>query len=260
MMLCVDIGNTNIVLGLYGDGDWRARWRVRTVRDMMPDEYAMLLKQLLADKGYTFRDVHQVTVASVVPSLTGVFTELCENYLGFSPLVIGPGVKTGMRIRIDNPAELGADLVCNAVAAYRKFGTACIAVDFGTATTFSAIADNGDFLGVAIALGLGGAADTLASRTAQLPRINLVPPPSAIGTNTVHSMQSGLVFGYVGLVKELVARIRSELGGHARVVATGGLVETLASLTGAIDVVDPWLTLEGVRLIAEHNAAAKEKS
>lgn len=259
MMLCVDIGNTNIVMGLYGDGEWKARWRIRTVRDMMPDEYAMLLKQLLAHEGYAFQDVREVTVASVVPSLTGVFVEVCDKYLGFGPLVIGPGVKTGMRIRIDNPAELGADLVCNAVAAYRRFGTACIAVDFGTATTFSAIADNGDFLGVAIALGLGGAADALAARTAQLPRINLVPPPSAIGTNTVHSMQSGLVFGYVGLVKELVARIREELGGDVKVIATGGLVQTLTSLTNSVDVVDPWLTLEGVRLIAEHNAAAKEK-
>lgn len=256
-MLCLDIGNTNIVLGLYGEGKWQARWRIRTVRDTMPDEYAMLLKQLLAHSGYNFQDVRQMTVASVVPSLTGVFTELCENYLGFAPLIVGPGIKTGVRIRIDNPAELGADLVCNAVAAYHRFGTACIAVDFGTATTFSAIADNGDFLGVAIALGLGVAADSLAARTAQLPRINLVSPPAAIGTNTVHSMQSGLVFGYVGLVKELVARIQNELGGQAKVIATGGLVQTLASLTDCVDVVDPWLTLEGVRLISERNAASK---
>jgi len=255
MLLCVNIGNTNTVLGLYDEGSWLARWRVRTQRDIMPDEYAMLLKQLLSDKGHAFRDVEQATVASVVPPVTGTFAEVVEKYLGFPPLVVGPGIKTGMKIRIDNPAELGADLVCDAVAAYNRFRTACIAIDFGTATTFNAVAENGDFLGVSIALGLGPAADALSGSTAQLPRINLAPPPTAIGKNTIHSMQSGLLFGYAAMAEGLVARIKQELGGQAKVVATGGLVNVLAPLLrNTVDAVDPWLTLEGVRLISERNA------
>ncbi len=255
MLLCIDIGNTNIVLGLWHDGDWRAHWRVRTVRDQMPDEYAMLLKALLRDGGFEIADIARVVLASVVPPLTTIFTELFARYLGDATLIVGPGVRTGLRIRIDNPVELGADLVANAVAAYDRFRCACIIVDFGTATTFSAVSKEGDFLGVAIAPGLGVAAEALSSRTAQLPRVSLVPPSAAIGKNTVHSMQSGLVFGYVGLVEGLILRIRSELGGSAQVVATGGLSRVLAPLSDQITAVDPWLTLEGLRLIAERNPA-----
>jgi type III pantothenate kinase len=253
MLLCIDIGNTNIVLGLWHDSAWRAHWRVRTVRDQMPDEYAMLLKALLRDGGFEMTDITRVVLASVVPPLTTIFTDLFARYLGDTTLIVGPGVRTGLRIRIDNPVELGADLVANAVAAYHRFRTACIIVDFGTATTFSAVSKAGDFLGVAIAPGLGVAAEALSSRTAQLPRVSLVPPPAAIGKNTVHSMQSGLVFGYAGLVEGLIRRIRSELGGDAQVVATGGLSKVLAPLSEQITAVDPWLTLEGLRLIAERN-------
>ncbi len=253
MLLCIDIGNTNIVLGLWDDSAWHTHWRVRTVRDQMPDEYAMLLKALLRDGGFEMTDITRVVLASVVPPLTTIFTEMFARYLGDTTLIVGPGVRTGLRIRIDNPVELGADLVANAVAAYDRFHTACIIVDFGTATTFSAVSPVGDFLGVAIAPGLGVAAEALSSRTAQLPRVSLFPPSAAIGKNTVHSMQSGLVFGYVGLVEGLIERIRSELGGTAQVVATGGLSEVLAPLSEQITVVDPWLTLEGLRLIAERN-------
>jgi type III pantothenate kinase len=253
MLLCIDIGNTNIVLGLWDDGEWLTQWRLRTVRDQMPDEYAILLKALLGDSGYGMKHIGRVVLASVVPPLTTVFTELFSRYLGAEPLVVGPGVRTGLRIRIDNPVELGADLVANAVAAYQRFASACIIVDFGTATTFSAVSTEGDFLGVAIALGVGIAAEALANRTAQLPRVSLVPPPAAIGKNTIHSMQSGLIFGYVGLVEGLIRRIRTELGGEAQVVATGGLSGVLAPLTDEINVVDPWLTLEGLRLISERN-------
>jgi len=253
MHLCIDVGNTNIVLGLWKDGKWVSHWRVRTVREQMPDEYAMLLKALLRDSGYEMSEITRAVIASVVPPLTTVFTELFSRYLEAEPLVVGPGVRTGVRIRIDNPVELGADLVANAVAAYQRFRAACIIVDFGTATTFSAVSSEGDFLGVAIALGLGVAAEALASRTAQLPRVSLLPPPAAIGKNTTHSMQSGLIFGYVGLVEGLIRRIRSELDGEAQVVATGGLSQVLAPLTDEIDAVDPWLTLEGLRLISERN-------
>ncbi len=253
MLLCIDIGNTNIVFGLWDKGEWLAHWRVRTVRDQMPDEYAVLIKALLRDGGCEVSSITRVVLASVVPPLTTSFTELLERYVGATPLVVGPGVRTGLRIRIDNPVELGADLVANAVAAYHRFHSACIIVDFGTATTFSAVSRQGDFLGVAIAPGLGVAAEALSSRTAQLPRVSLVPPPAAIGKNTVHSMQSGLVFGYVGLVEGLIGRIRAELGGEVQVVATGGLSRILAPHTDQINVVDPWLTLEGLRLISERN-------
>jgi type III pantothenate kinase len=253
MLLCVDIGNTNVVLGLHDGTQWQAHWRIRTARESMPDEYAVLLRGLLHDGGFRFDDVDQVILSSVVPPLTVTFTELFERYLDTTALVVGPGVRTGLRIRIDNPVELGADLVANAVAAYARFGGPCIIVDFGTATTFSAISAEGDFLGVAIAPGLGLAAEALSSRTAQLPRVSLSAPPAAIGKNTVHSMRSGLVFGYVGLVEGLVTRIREELGGDAEVIATGGLGQILAPLTDQIGSVDQLLTLEGLRLIALRN-------
>jgi type III pantothenate kinase len=253
MLLCIDIGNTNLVFGLWKGRKWLSQWRVRTDRDKMPDEYALLLKGLLGDKGYSLTDVDRVVVGSVVPRLKTVFQELFDRYLGIDPLTLGPGVKTGLRILIDNPAELGADLVADAVAAYSRLHTACIIVDFGTATSFSAVSANGDFLGVAIAPGLEVAADALSSSTAQLPRIGLSAPPSAIGTNTIHSMQSGLIYGYVGLVEELIRRLRQELGSDAQVIATGGLSTVLAPYIRAFNLVDPELTLEGLRIIGERN-------
>jgi type III pantothenate kinase len=255
MLLCIDVGNTNIVLGLWNDGQWAAHWRIRTAREQMPDEYYILLQALLRESGHTMLDIHHAIIGSVVPPLTTVLSQLFERYASVTPLVVGPGVRTGLRIRIDNPVELGADLVANAVAAFERFRSACIVVDFGTATTFSAVSGDGDFLGVSIALGLGIAAEALASRTAQLPRVRLEPPPAAIGRNTIHSMQSGLILGYVGLVEGLIRRIRAELGGEAQVIATGGLSETLAPLTDEISLVDPWLTLEGLRIISQRNAA-----
>jgi type III pantothenate kinase len=253
MLLCISIGNSNIDLGLWDHKQWMAHWRIRTVRNQMPDEYAILLKALLRDGGYELSPSTRVVVASVVPPLTPVFTELARQYFAAEPLVVGPGIRTGLRIHIDNPVELGAVLVADAVAAYDHFRSACIVADFGTATSFSAVSARGDFEGVSIACGLGVAAEALASRTAQLPRVSLVPPPAAIGKNTVHSMQSGLIFGYVGLVNEIIRRMRGELGGEAKVIATGGLSSIIAPLTAEIDVVDPWLTLDGMRIICERN-------
>ena len=253
MLLCIDIGNTNLVFGLYKDQGWLDRWRVRTVPDKMPDEYGIMFKTLLTEKGYSIKDVQQVAIASVVPRLKTVFKEMLQGYLGLEPLILGPGVRTGLRIRIDNPVELGADLVADAVAAYNQLQTACVIIDFGTATTFSALSKEGDFMGVSIAPGIEVTADALSSMAAQLPRINLIPPPKAIGTNTIHSMQSGIVFGFTGLVEGLIHRIKSELGGEVKVIATGGSSEILAQLTKEIDIIDPDLTLEGLRLIMERN-------
>lgn len=263
MLLCVNVGNSNIVLGLWDGKDWRAHWRVRTIRNQMPDEYAVLLKALLRDSGYDLEDITRIVIASVVPPLTTVFGELFERYLrprgkrhqGVEPLWVGPDVNTGLRICIDNPHELGADLLADAVAAYQRFHNACIVVDFGTATTFSAVSKEGDFEGVSIAIGLGVAMEALAGATAQLPRISLIPSLRAIGKNTIHSMQSGLVLGHVGLVEGLLRRMRAELGGEVQVVATGGMSSIIAPLTPEINTLDPWLTLDGLRIISELNPA-----
>jgi type III pantothenate kinase len=253
MLLCVDIGNTNLVFGLWENGMWRSIWRIRTVRDKTQDEYAMLLGALMRESESQLQDVATIGIACVVPRLRTVFQDLSERYIGVKPLVVGPGVKTGIRIRIDNPVELGADLVADAVAAYERVRGACVIVDFGTATTFSCVSGDGDFLGVAIAPGLEVAAEALSSETAQLPRVTLVPPPNAIGTNTVHSMQSGLIYGYIGLLEGLVARIRKELGEDAKVIGTGGLCRVLAPHTRVFDLVDPELTLDGIRLLCDRN-------
>jgi type III pantothenate kinase len=253
MLLCIDIGNTNLVFGLWDGGRWSSIWRIRTVKDKMPDEYAMLLRALMRESACQLQDVTEVGIACVVPRLRTVFQDLSERYMGVMPLVLGPGVKTGIRIRIDNPVELGADLVADAVAAYERVRGACVIIDFGTATTFSCVSKEGDFLGVSIAPGLEVAAEALSSETAQLPRVGLIPPPKAIGTNTVHSMQSGLIFGYIGLLEGLVARIRKELGENAKVIGTGGLCRVLAPHTKVFDFIDPELTLDGIRLICDRN-------
>ena len=253
MLLAIDIGNTNIALGVYTNGQWVHHWRVRTVRDKMADEYDVLFRALFREAELKPGDLDRVALCSVVPPLTGVISEMVTHSIKQRPLIIGPTVRSGLRIRTDNPAEVGADLVADAVAAYDRLRTNCIVVDFGTATTFTAVAAPGDLLGVAIAPGLETSAGALTERTSQLPRIHLQPPPSAIGRNTIHSMQAGLVYGHVGLVKELIDRISAEMGGKVQAIATGGLSGALAPLVGRFVAVDPWLTLDGVRLIAERN-------
>lgn len=249
MLLCIDIGNTNIVLGLYDGESLAHHWRIATGRERMADEYGPLLLVQLQHVGRQPADVHDAALASVVPPLTGVFVELCRRYIGVDPLVVDAGVRTGVRLRVDNPREVGADRVLDAAAAFRKYGGPACVVDFGTATTFDAISAEGDYMGGAIAPGIGVAAWALAERTAKLPRVEIAPPPQVIGRNTVHSMQSGLFFGYIGLVEGMVARFRRELGDDMRVIATGGLAELIAQETDIFQVVDPWLTLEGLRLI-----------
>jgi len=253
MLLVMNINNTNTKFGLYRDSEWVAHWRVASDRSKMPDEYAMLVRNLFGYHGLSWDDVSGVALASVVPPLTGIFVEMCQRYLGHDPLVVTTDIETGVRVLIDYPAQAGADRILNALAAHRLYGSPAIVVDFGTATTFDAVSAEGDYVGGAIAPGLGIAAEALFSRTAKLPRIQLIAPPAAIGRNTVHAMQSGLILGYVGLIEGLVGRIRAELGGRAKVIATGGLAPLLAHETSIIETVNPMLTLEGLRLIYELN-------
>ncbi len=253
MLLCIDLGNTNITFGLYNGDDLRCHLRIKTDHHKMPDEYGILLFNLLAHAGNRAQDVTSICMCSVVPPLTGIFEQMCEAYFRQPPLIVDAGVKTGVKIRVDHPREVGADRVVDAAAVYRLYGSPACVVDFGTATTFDAISREGDYLGGAIAPGIGIAAEALFARTAKLPRIDLVRPPRAIGSNTVHAMQSGLLFGYVGLVEGMVARFRAELGEDMQVIGTGGLAETIARETDVIQTVDPWITLKGLRIVWELN-------
>jgi len=253
MLLTIDIGNTNITFGLYEGETLGPRWRIRTIHEKMPDEYGILLDQLFRHRGHRPEQVTGVAVASVVPPLTPIFAQVCRDYLGQTPLVVDAGVRTGVRIRYENPRAVGADRVVNAAAVRALYSVPACVVDFGTATTFDAVSAEGDYLGGAIAPGIGIAAQALFERTAKLPRVELTRPPSVIGRNTAHSIQSGLLFGYVGLVEGMVARFKAELGSKTRVIATGGLAEVIARETEVIDVVDPWLTLHGLRIIYELN-------
>ncbi|PKO20696.1 MAG: pantothenate kinase [Chloroflexi bacterium HGW-Chloroflexi-1] len=253
MLLAIDIGNTNVTLGVFDGQRLHATWRLATVHDRMPDEYGVLLIQLLNHRDLHVEEISGVALASVVPPLTRVFREVSQTYLGQDPLVVDVGVKTGVRIRYEPPREVGADRVVNCAAVQQKYGGPACVVDFGTATTFDAISREGDYLGGAIAPGIGIAAEALFARAAKLYRVELAPPPQAIGTNTVMAIQSGIFFGYVGLVEGLVARFRRELGDDMKVIATGGLAERVAPETSVIQYVDPWLTLDGLRIIYEMN-------
>jgi type III pantothenate kinase len=253
MLLAVDIGNTNITFGLYEGQALGPRWRIRTIHEKMPDEYGILMVQLFEHRGYSPEDVTAVAIASVVPPLSQAFQEASRAYLDAEPLLVNAGVRTGVRIRYDDPRQVGADRVVDAAAVKALYGVPACVVDFGTATTFDAVSAEGDYLGGAIAPGIGIAAQALFERTAKLPRVELTRPPSVIGRNTPHAMQSGLLFGYVGLVEGMVARFRAALGAETRVVATGGLASVIARETDVIDVVDPWLALHGVRIVYELN-------
>ncbi len=258
MLLTIDIGNTNITLGLYQGETLGPCWRIRTIHDKMPDEYGILVDQLFRHRAVDPAQVDGAAIASVVPPLTPVFVQLCRDYLGQAPLVVDAGVRTGVRIRYDNPREVGADRVVDAAAVRALYSLPACIVDFGTATTFDAVNAEGDYLGGAIAPGVGIAAQALFERTAKLPRVEITRPPSVIGRNTVHSIQSGLLFGYVSLVEGMVARFRTELGPEMQVIATGGLAELIARETAIIDVVDPWLTLHGLRIIYQLNLPGNE--
>ena len=255
MLLAIDIGNTDTTLGVFEGEELRATWNMATDIHRLADEYAALLLNLLHHQGLDISDIKEIAMCSVVPPLIATFDELFQRYFRISPLVVGAGVKTGVRIRMDNPKEVGADRIVNAAAAHHLYGGPIIITDLGTATTFDTISKEGDYLGGAIAPGIVTAAEALFMRAAMLPRVELVHPKHAIGTNTITAIQSGIVFGYVGLVEGIVARIQQELGEKAKVVATGGNAELIAKETAVIDIVNPNLTLIGLRLIYLMNRA-----
>jgi type III pantothenate kinase len=258
MLLCIDIGNTNIKLGLFNGDQMCCRWRISTDRTNLADEYAVLILNLFALEGLSLQDVTGCAISSVVPLLTQEFETLVSRYFHKKAVILGPQTLTGMRIRTEYPVEVGSDLVMNALAARHIYGAPVIVIGFGTATTFVAVSAQGDLEGVAIAPGITTSGDSLFRATSTLPQVALTRPTAAIGKNTIQSMQAGFVFGFVGLVKELVERIQAELGGNARVVATGGLAELIAPETVVIDAVEPDLTLTGLRLMFEMNQPASQ--
>ncbi|MHB0924547.1 MAG: type III pantothenate kinase [Bellilinea sp.] len=253
MLLTIDIGNTNIALGLYEGTKLGARWRLATDHERMPDEYGIQMLGLLQHSGCAVAQLNGVCMASVVPVLTSRLQQACRMYFNHLPLIVDESISTGITLLVDDPKTVGADRIVDAVAVNVLYsGPACV-VDFGTATTFDAITADGEYLGGAIAPGIGISADALSTRTAKLPRVDLQVPPSVIGRNTIHAMQSGLMLGYISMVEGMVKRFRKELGPEMKVIATGGLAETVAEHTEVIDVLAPWLTLDGLRIIWEMN-------
>jgi type III pantothenate kinase len=252
-VLAISVGNSNTAVGVAEGERWLGRFRVRTVAEYMPDDYLLLFEGLLGRVGLSVKTAGRPVLASVVPQTTEKLLAMVEEAGGTGALVVGPKLDTGLVVRIDNPAEIGSDLLANAVAAYSRYVSSCIVVDFGTALSLTAVASPGELRGVSIAPGLHYAVRALAQNTSQLPTVPLTVPPAAIGTNTVHSIQSGVVFGYVGMVEHLVERMKRELPGQTAVVATGGQVGIIAPLSGCFTAIEPWLTLEGIRIIAQRN-------
>jgi type III pantothenate kinase len=254
VLLAIDIGNTSVHLGVWVDDDLRATWRLATDVERLPDEYAILLLGLLANAGITPAQIRECSLSSTVPLLTQTFQELVKRYFHIHPLVVGSGVRTGVRILYDNPRDVGADRIIDAVAALRLYPPPpLIVVDCGTATVFDAVSQDGDYLGGAIAPGLALSAEALFARASRLYRVDLEKPKTAIGKNTAHALQAGVMFGYAGLVEGVVARFKQELGGQAKVIGTGGYAQAIARETEVFDVIDPNLTLTGLRLVYEMN-------
>ena len=254
MILTLDIGNTNIKTALFDGMELVQYWRVSTNRNMSSDEYGILLMNLFSHNHIKPEQVEGIMMSSVVPQINFTVEHMCRNYFGMDPLKIGPGIKTGINIKYENPRELGSDRIANAVAAYELYGGPCITIDFGTATNFGVISEKGEFLGGAIRPGLKLSAEALTERAAKLPRFELTKPEHIIGRNTVTNMQSGIIYGYIGQVNYLVERMKQELGEpNAKVVATGGLSVLVAEESNVIDVMDGLLTLKGLRLIYEKN-------
>jgi type III pantothenate kinase len=253
MLLAIDIGNTNVVLGVFDKDKLVENWRVGTNAQITPDEYAMTFKDLFNFAGIEFKLITGVIISTVVPPLLPVMTEMSRKYFRIEPMIVTHEIKSGITIRYDNPKEVGADRIVNAAAAYKIYGGPIIIVDFGTATTFCAVTKDGEYLGGAITPGVKISAEALFQRASKLPRVELTKPPKVIGTDTISAMQAGIIYGYAGLVDGIVERMKKELSPHAKVVATGGLAELVSPETKTIQEVKPHLTLEGLRLLYEIN-------
>jgi type III pantothenate kinase len=258
LLLTIDAGNTNTVLGVHDAAELRAHWRLTTRREQTADEYGILVRNLFASSNIDPAQIGGIALASVVPPLTPVLVALARQYLGHDPLVVEPGVRTGMPILYEPPGDVGADRIVNGVAAFAAYGGPVIVVDFGTATTFDVVTRKGEYMGGVICPGIGISADALFQRAARLPRVDVRNPGRVIGRSTVGSIQSGLYFGYAGMIESMIARIRAELNEPARVVATGGLAEALAGDIPSIEAVDSALTLTGLRLIWERNRSTSK--
>jgi type III pantothenate kinase len=255
MLLAIDVGNTNTAYALFDGDKLAADWRTSTHVDRTADEIGVEVIQLFGLRGRDVGDVTGVVIASVVPPLNAALIEACHRYLKHDPVVVGPGAKTGVKILYENPKDVGSDRIANALAAYRKYGGPAVVIDFGTAVTYDAISKDGDYLGGAISPGIEISLDALVAHTAMLRRVEPLAPDSVIGRNTVNAIQAGLIWGFVGQVEGMVKRMTDELGGSAKVIATGGQAGILDGLTAVIDAVDPLLTLEGLRLIYLQNRA-----
>jgi type III pantothenate kinase len=263
VLLAIDIGNTNVTLGTFvyanGAGRLAEHWRLSTHREQTSDEVRVNLRSLFDQAGIDIHRVEDVILSSVVPPMLPIWERVCTKLFDRAPLIVGPGIKTGMPVRYENPREVGADRIVNAVAAIELMGSPVIAVDFGTATTFDCVSDKGEYLGGAIFPGVVVAMEALFSRAAMLHRVELARPRSVIGKTTTQSIQSGMLFGYAGMVDAMVTRIRGELGAEARVIATGGLAGRIAGESSTIERVEPFLTLEGLRLLFEKNRSPRKE-
>lgn len=253
LIFVLDVGNTNTVLGVYDGDELKYHWRIETSRNKTEDEYGMTVKALLEHVGLTFSDIHGIIISSVVPPIMFSLERMCQKYFHLKPLIVGPGIKTGLNIKYENPREVGADRIVNAVAGIHLYGSPLIIVDFGTATTYCYINEEKQYMGGAIAPGINISTEALYSRAAKLPRIEIARPSSIVGKNTVTAMQAGILYGYVGQVEGIVSRMKAQSDVKPKVIATGGLATLIAKESDVIDIVDPFLTLKGLQLIYTKN-------